>query len=457
MMITLINPPFQQKNAYYFHYMRGKYPHPGFSYIAGYLEKRGIDVQIIDAKYNDYSFKDIINLIDKLDSNIIGITSTTSEINYTKQLINYIKNNSKDRFLILGGVHACALPQETLGDIPSLDAIAFTEGESLLYEIASSNNISKALPKIDGIIYRSNNKLIKNNPKMLPKSLAGYGPAKYHYWPSAKKYYVVTYRGCPFNCSFCFRALGKEVRLRDINDVMEDLEYIAATTGDIQVSIFDPTFGISRHHTEELMKGIISNKLNKRFKWDCSTRVDVMDADLLKIIKEAGCYSVAFGIESGSDKILKETGKNTKMSQVIKVVNEAKNIGLKTVGYFVFGHPNENKEDIEKTVEAIWKINTDDVHIGIMVPWPGTRVYQLAKANQGGYKLLSEDYDKFDKYFGEVMGFTNYSLRYLDIMRILAFLKLYLYNKRFKQLLGFFKNYYKQGIKKVFQLVKMKI
>jgi hypothetical protein len=82
-----------------------------------------------------------------------------------------------------------------------------------------------------------------------------------------------------------------------------------------------------------------------------------------------------------------------------------------------------------------------------------TKVYSLAKANQGGYKLLSENYDHFDKYFGEVIQFDNFSLKYLDLVRISAFIKLYIYNYRFNDLYNFIKNHYKQGLKKIKQLL----
>lgn len=354
-MITLINPPFSAKNTDYFFYQKGRYPHPGISYIGGYLEKRGVGVRIIDAKYYDYDSQDIIRILKKHDNKIIGLTSNTSEINNTLSLISEIKTAYPDKFIILGGIHACALPEETLRSSLYIDAVAFTEGEGVLFDLSKTgtSDIYNILPGIKGIIFRRDGQIINNGPRELPGSLKGYGPARYDYWEHAKKYFVMTYRGCPFACSFCFRALGKKVRARDIEDVMIDLNHIASASGDIDVNIFDATFGLIREHTEKILEDIIKEKLPKRFKWSCTTRVDIMDKDLLKLMKEAGCYSVAFGIESGSDDILKGTGKNTKIAQSIKIVGDAKQLGLQTVGYYIFGHPGETKKDIQKTVKAI--------------------------------------------------------------------------------------------------------
>jgi len=453
-MITLINPPFSDKNTDYYFYQKGRYPHPGISYITGYLKKRGVAAKTIDAKYYNYDFADVINLVKKDDNNIIGLTSNTSEINNTLGLIKEIKTACPDKFIILGGIHACALPEETLRSTPFIDAVAFTEGEGVLSDLSNSRDIYRDLPSIRGVIFRQNGQIINNGPRELPDSLKGYGPANYDHWENAKKYFVMTYRGCPFACSFCFRALGKKVRARDIEDVMVDLHRIASASGDIDVNIFDATFGLIREHTEKILEEIIKEKLHKRFKWSCTTRVDIIDKDLLKLMKEAGCYSVAFGIESGSDDILKGTGKNTKIAQSIKIVGDAKNLGLETVGYYIFGHPGENKKDIQKTINAIWKINTHEVRIGIMVPWPGTKVYEMAKEHKGGYRLLSQDYSKFDKYFGNVMSFDNFSLKYLDIMRVVAFLKLYVYNLRVKDISLFLKKNYKEVFKKILNIIQ---
>lgn len=451
-MITLINPPFTRQNTDYFFYIRGKYPHPSLSYICGYLQKRGIQVNIIDGKYDNLSYEQILERVKYYGNKVIGITSNTSEINSVQSLIKFIKKNIQDSFIVLGGIHACALPEETIGGNPFLDALVFTEGEEVLSRMATKNDARGSVADIAGILYRENGQIIKNPPKELPPSLSGYGPASFEFWPEAKNFYIMTHRGCPYNCSFCFRALGKKVRLRDIDDIMADLEYVAMIPG-AHLTISDPTFGVNRAHAEKVLIEILTNKLDKRLRWNCTTRVDVMDTDLLKMMKEAGCQQVAFGIESGSDRILRLTGKNTTIKQAQAIVRNAKQLEMQTIGYYVFGHIDENTEEIKKTIRAIWKINTDEVRIGIMVPWPGTKVYSLAKANRGGYKLLSENYDHFDKYFGDVIQFDNFTLKYLDLMRILAFVKLYVYNCRFKDFYYFIRNHFRQGFKKIKQLL----
>ena len=124
------------------------------------------------------------------------------------------------------------------------------------------------------------------------------------------------------------------------------------------------------------------------------------------------------------------------------------------MGYYVFGHIDETKNEIKKTVRLIWKLNTDNIALGVMTPWPGTKVFELAEKNQGGYRLLNRDYSQYDKYFGSALEFEKLDLTYLDLMRIKAFIALYLYNFRLFELLKFLWKNRKQAINKIFQLSK---
>jgi anaerobic magnesium-protoporphyrin IX monomethyl ester cyclase len=453
-MIVLINPPFVRKSTEFFNYYRARYPHPSLAGIAGYLEQRGVNIKIIDSKFNNLDFQDILTLLKKFNPRIIGFTSNTSEIKTTHLLIQYIKKELAEPFFILGGVHSCALPEETLEANPYLDAVAFTEGEEILWQLAASRDINATLPEIEGIVYRDNGRIVKNRPRVLPATMDDYGPMALHHWPGAERYHVQTYRGCPFPCSFCFRATGKKPRLRKIDNIIADLEYIASVSPEGAVDFADATFGLNREHTEKVLHEMIRRGLHRRLRWGCGTRVDVGTPELFKLIKEAGGYIISFGIESGSDRILRLTGKNINLEKASQLIQEAKQAGLETVGYYVLGHIDETKEEVKQTIKAIWKNNTNKISIGVMVPWPGTKVYKLAKENQGGYSLLSEDYEKFDKYFGGVMQFNNFSLRYLDIMRIVAYIKLYLYNFRLRDLCSFVFANSERAVKKVKQIAK---
>ncbi len=453
-MIVLINPPFREKNTYYFSYRRARYPNPSLAYLGGYLVKKRIPFRIIDAKFEDLNVEQVIDRLKPMRPEIIGITSTTTEINHVQSMISRIKRTFPESFTVLGGVHATALPEETLGNNEDIDALVAGEGEFALEAMAGASDLLSALPGIPGVCYRDNGTIRRNAPRGYARDMYGYGKAAFHMWNKAERYFVTTYRGCPFPCSFCFRALGKSSRLRDPEDVLEELEYIASVAPESDLAIVDATFGLPRSHTETILREMIRRGISRKLRWSCSTRVDVMDPDFFRLMKEAGCSTVSFGLESGSDRILKATGKNITVARCIEAVKEAKKTGLRTVGYYIFGHIGETKDELNDTLRLIWKMNCDEIAVGVMVPWPGTKVFELARRNEGGYRLLSTDFSKYDKYFGNVMRFDRFSMKYLDMMRIKAFLYLYLKNYRVMDLARFMWSSRGQALKKVNQLLR---
>ncbi len=451
--IFLINPPFLSKNTYYYNYSRSRSPIPSLACLGGYLESRSIPYQIIDAKFEDIKLQQIIERIKRISPKLIGITSTTSEINDVNIMISKIKKQFPNSFIVLGGVHAIALPTETMEANSDIDVVVAGEGEFALEKMVLASDIQNALPDIPGVYYRKNGNIERNSPQEYSKDLFKYGKSAFHLWKKAEKYFVFTYRGCPFPCSFCFKTLGRGLRLRNPKDVLDELEFIASYAPESELAIVDATFGLPRSHTEQILKEIINKGLNRKLKWSCGTRVDVMDKPLLRLMKSAGCTTVSFGIESGSDRILKETGKNTSISRCIEAVREAKSVGLHTTGYYIYGHIGETKKEARETLNLICKMNCHQISVGVMVPWPGTKVFELAKKNQGGYRLLSTDFSKYDKYFGNVIEFENFSMKYLDILRIKSFVYLYLRNFRIIDLAKLLWSSREQAFKKLFQII----
>ncbi|MFC1514710.1 B12-binding domain-containing radical SAM protein [Candidatus Omnitrophota bacterium] len=455
-MLVLLNPPFSARKTQYClnYYKDGPYPHPSLAYLAGYLQKKDIPVRIIDAKFHKMSPMQVIETLNDMKPEIVGVTSSTTEINDVHRMITEIKANLPETFTIMGGVHASALPIETITDNKDLDAVAVGEGEFILEKLASAGDIYKALPSIKGLAYRKNGIIERTPPQEYGENMYEYGKAAFHLWPKARFYHILTYRGCPFSCSFCFRVFGKKARLRKMEDVVDELEYIASNALGARTVISDSTFGLSREYTVSILENIIKRGISAKLRWNCFTRVDVIDKELLKLIKRAGCIELGVGIESGSDHVLRSTGKNIMASTAQRVVEEAKEMGMKTCGYYIFGHVNETKAEIGQTVRMIHKVNTDEATIGIMVPWPGTKVYELAKNNQGGYRLLSKDYSKYDKYFGSTLEFKNFDMDYLESMRVKAYLYLYIKNRRFIDLLRFLYSYRGHIVKKILHLIK---
>ena len=426
--IALVNTPFFGESTYSISYSKNPYPNLSLAYLAGFLETQHIDVNVIDGKFSRLTLADILAELAEINPKIIGFTSMTTEIGDVYNTLSAVKQEFPDVTVVLGGMHASALPRETLEANKDIDVLAVGEGEETLLELYNRTPLNR----IPSICYREHG-ATKTTPSRELKDIDGYGAAAFHHWKGASCFHVATYRGCPFNCSFCFRVLGHRVRLRKLDDVMSDIGYVVSQGAEL--NLCDATFGLKRSHTESILNEMINRGL--KVSWSAATRVDIVDRPMLELMQRAGCTKIAFGIESGSDQVLKRTSKNISLKTIREAVDVSKEVGLDVTGYYVFGHPNETKADVRRTTRIIWELNTSESIIGIMTPWPGTRVYELARQDEGGYRLLHKRFSEYDKHYGTAIEFDNYSLRWLEMMRMKSYLNLYLRNFRFLDLVKF--------------------
>jgi radical SAM superfamily enzyme YgiQ (UPF0313 family) len=163
----------------------------------------------------------------------------------------------------------------------------------------------------------------------------------------------------------------------------------------------------------------------------------MVDEEIVALAKKAGCIRLDMGVESGDEAILKAIGKAITLEQVRSAVRVIKKVGIPLRTYYILGHPYETPESAARTIDLAVELNTYAIAVGIMVPYPGTRVYEMAKRGEGGYRLLSECWSDYDKYGGRALELRH--LRYEDMEKLQrsAYLRLYLRNLRLLDLVRF--------------------
>lgn len=205
---------------------------------------------------------------------------------------------------------------------------------------------------------------------------------------------VLTDYGCPFHCSFCVMGtLGFKSRTPD--SVMAELQHIKSL-GISEVLFHTQTFGARKDDAREICRRMISSKLG--LGWTCFSRVDVADPGLLDLMREAGCHTVIFGVESGSDEILKKYGKGYTRAQIVSAIDHCAGIGIETVGTFILGLPEETRETMDQTLDLLRTINLDYASINVAVPRMGTPLREEAIS----HGLVDGDFAVMDQSGAEV-------------------------------------------------------
>ena len=449
--VCLINPPVLAVLEPW--YDRPDFGRTGLAYLAGYLRQfDDFEVSIIDAKLERLNFQEVLSRIITLNPDIIGYTAFTNEIKPAAYLAGLIKKAIPNIINVIGGVHLTAIPKETLVEFPSFDIGVIGEGEVTLYELCEALRSNSDLSNVAGIIYRSGELLEVTASRNRISDQDSIPFPAWDLMPPSKTYYVQSIRGCPYNCLFCMNPNGKVARLRSVQNVIDELNLIIRKFRPERISFGDELFSVDMQRTKELLIAMAENKIGEQVKWDVQTHVNYVNDDLFRHFKNANVERVELGIETGDETKLKKMGKGTKLEDILAACESAKRNGVKIGIFLLFGQPNETVESINKTIGIATKINPEIPMFGLMTPYPGTEVAKYAASNERGYRLLTTDWDEYNKQIGGALEFANLSRRQIEWFQIKAYLMVYLKNYRFKDLFQFIWEY-RVGAWEVFKKV----
>ncbi|MFH0936749.1 MAG: radical SAM protein [Candidatus Daviesbacteria bacterium] len=369
-------------------------PPLGIGYLSSYLKKQGINVKIIDALKENLSLEDLILKIFSQKPDVVGITCLTAFYKEVVTLSRALKE--KDLKVIIGGVHPTFLPFATLEDSKA-DFIICGEGEQALAKLLKNNfktkNIAgvysqkdidkqkipqKAIPveNLDDLPFPD---WLQLNPNSYPKAPHGAVVKKF---PIGV---IMTTRGCPYQCTFCAsrRFYDCKIRFRTPENVIKEIKYLIKNYGVKEIQFEDDNLTLKREHVEKICNLIIKNKL--KISWTCPNgiRADRVDELLLRLMKKAGCYFIAFGVESANKKILKNVRKLESIETIKKAIELAHKIGIECQGFFIFGLPGETRKSIQESIEFAKNSKLTRAHFMILDILPGSELWDTL---QGKFK-----------------------------------------------------------------------
>lgn len=405
MRVVLIRPPKIQGGI-----ERSMVQHPiNLLYLASVLRKRakGFEPEVWDFEVERFSQKEVVaRLKEKELPGVVGITSMTCNINIASKIMRWIKEESPDSITVVGGAHCSAIPLRTLSEFKSFDVGVVGEGEMTFLEICERVRERKTLDGVRGIVRRREDEVVLEEARppiqdldWLPNPARDLIKHELYKGASTPGLDAVLYRGtelftsrgCPEKCSFCASHLiyGRKVRFRSAEHILEEVDECIKNWGYRHFTIDDDTFTLNPSRLEKLCEGFKERKIT----WDCDTRVNLVNKEMLKMMAQSGCKKIAFGVESGSQRILDLIHKRITLDEIRQAFSWAHQAGLITTAFLMIGsHPSETKEDIEASFKLIKEIDPELMALAVAVPYPGTELYQVMK--EKGY-IFEEKWEKF--------------------------------------------------------------
>jgi len=368
----------------------------GLAYLGAVLEKNNHEVDILNLTYSNW--EDVKpNAIEKIKSfnpDILGISILSNSRISTKRLIEEAKKINPNLIVIAGGVHTTFLYNQILENYP-VDYAVLGEAEKTIIELSDAIKNKKPLEdfkKIKGIAFKEKNQIIKTEPRERIRNLDELPFPKHEFFEKTiLKYdtaYMMTSRGCPFGCSFCPSSAywGRCMIQRSAENILEEIKYLLKKYPNIKKIYFlDDEFLVNNNRIIQLCKMLIEN--NIKIKWSCLGRASSINDELISWIKRAGCFEVIFGVESGSQRILDNIGKKVKVEQIENAIKICKKYGLSTSFLSIIGLPGETYKSAMETAKLAKKVK-EVAEPAILIVFPGTRVYELAKEKG----MMADDY-----------------------------------------------------------------
>ncbi|MDD4877229.1 MAG: radical SAM protein, partial [Dehalococcoidales bacterium] len=364
--VILINPRYRVWSP-------SKWVPLGLGYIAAVLEKEGCTVEIIDLSAEKVSDKELQRQVGNAD--IVGINGIITEFQEVLKLVKLVKEAKGNIKIILGGPLATTLTKELL-EVSSADVIVLGEGEKTIVNLLSAINENSDFNNVRGIAYKDGNQIIiTEKPDHITDLDSIPFPSRHllnmnqylqnHFEnigiqikdsKQIRSTNLITSRGCPFGCTFCFKDMwGSDWRARSPENIIEEMMLLHEKYGVNGFFFNDDTFVLDSKRVFKFCQLLKSKGLD--VVWDCNGRVNLMTKELLEAMHDAGCRSIAYGIESGNQVILDSIKKSITLEQIRKVVKWTKDAGIHTTGYFMIGMIGETKDTIRQTFTFAKELN----------------------------------------------------------------------------------------------------
>jgi anaerobic magnesium-protoporphyrin IX monomethyl ester cyclase len=381
--ILFLNPPARRRE-----YQSIVVPPLGLLYVATSLKNAGYHVGIKDAFAEGMDWPAYEKYIQEEKPDILGIGGMTPVIDTTFRAIRIARPHVGH--IVMGGPHFSLYRQQLFDQCPEVDVGVVGEGEETALALIDALQCGASPDGLEGVVSRNRNggdrkKAVDIDSLPIPdRSLI---PNHRYRYPLAKHRPVTTMissRGCPYGCTFCDKSIfGSTWRARSVEHVLAELDDIVDRHGIRSLIIYDDLFTLKKERVIGICEGIL--RKGYKLDWKCEGRVNLVDPDVLKLMKRAGCSMIAYGVESANQAGLDYLNKGVAVDQIERAFALTAQAGIRTMAYFILGIPVETYEDELKTIALARRIKATYAQFSILSPYCGTKIYEDA-VEKGWYR-----------------------------------------------------------------------
>jgi anaerobic magnesium-protoporphyrin IX monomethyl ester cyclase len=384
-------------------------------YAASAMENSGCEYVLLDAQGEHCTPEEVIKVVRESNPEVLITWVSLPSFYDDLRLLDNIKNASPSTIIIVLGAVSNTLPEDIIKH-ESVDIVVrgyYPHYNLILHlvQIFNNNPVNKGtFNKINGAVYKNNGHIINGFTQAYEEDLDNLSLDVYHKIP-IEKYIgdyemkdgsttrclpIVTGVGCPQSCTYCPYPVGygKKIKTKSIDKIIAEILYLNENFG-IKGFVFrEQNFTHNKKRVMDLCDQIIQRGLG--IKWVIESRVDSVSEELVTKMRDAGCFRIMYGVETGAQNILYESGKpGVNLEDIKRAFTLTNNAGIYTMALLIIGLPGENRETIEDTTKFLQEINPDKISLFSLTPYPGTELYETA-SEQGW--LISNDWSQYTGY-----------------------------------------------------------
>jgi len=378
-------------------------PDLGIGFLASAMRNAGYEADFIDVRRDALSRAAFIDRVKAHPYPMVGVKVFSTALAEANEVLAAIRQAAPGVKIVIGGPHPTHAPEGSLVSCPDADVAVIGEGDAAIVELARRFESGESLASVESVAYRENGAITVNARRSFMELDALPLPAWDLMDPRLYRDFedlwyfsmgdltapVTVGRGCPFKCTFCsdFIVSGKNVRYRKVESVIAEIELLVSRYGVDEIHLTDSIFTINKKYVYEFANTLVRKNIKIHWATPYGTRLDTLDADLLRAMEDSGCYGTSVGIESGTERMMRFIKK-----QITPQLVEEKLALIKSTtdflvqGFFILGYPTETRETMQATIDFACRLPLDMAVFAPFRATPGTEIARYLEENEPEFK-----------------------------------------------------------------------